>query len=96
MDKLNDLEVCKFDLGGTTATYVYKGSLRNLEKVDDLEWREVDGEEILSLKEIYEQLKGKCYMITVFVDSPLHGEIYQCGNYGDGLWVEYGTTKGYA
>lgn len=96
MENFNDLEVCKFDIGGTTATYVYTGSFRNLEKVDDLKWREVDGEEILSLKEIYEQLKDKCRMITVFVDSPLHGEIYQCGNYDDGLWVLHGNTKGYA
>ena len=94
MKNLNDLEVCKFDKGGTTATYVYKGSFRNLEKAD-LSWREVDEEEVLTLKEIYEQLKGE-RMITVFVDSPMHGEIYQCGNYGDGLWDELGTTKGYA
>ena len=54
--------------------------------------------ETLTLTEIYEQareLVGE-KILTVFVDEPLKGTIYQCGNYKDGQWVKYGETRGYA
>jgi hypothetical protein len=71
---------------------------------------EIGGEEVISitLKEIYEQVKkmwgsnywfdSKTYtpMITVFDESPMRSKIYQCGNYGDGLWVKLGEIQGYA
>lgn len=34
--------------------------------------------------------------VMVIVEYPLHGEIYEFGNYADGKWYEHGTTKGYA
>lgn len=51
--------------------------------------------EVLKLSEIVEQLKGKCIMITIFIDEPLKGRILQYGNYGDSWW-EIGNTCGYA
>lgn len=65
----------------------------------------------IKLKEIYEQVKekyghditfgaqiGRVFvpMITVFDESPMRSKIYQCGNYGDGLWVKLGEIQGYA
>lgn len=34
-------------------------------------------------------------MVTVIFEEPLHGKIYQYGNYGK-YWVKHGTTVGYA
>lgn len=58
----------------------------------------------ITLDEIYQQFKKKTgcefpsldSIITVVVERPLSGEIYQCGNYGDGVWVKHGTLRGYA
>lgn len=51
----------------------------------------------LTLGEIYRQLSEKSdEIITVVVERPLDGVIYQCGNCGDGIWVQHGTTRGYA
>lgn len=51
----------------------------------------------LTLDEIYRQLSEKTdEIITVVVERPLDGVIYQCGNAGDGVWVQHGTTRGYA
>ncbi|MDE6102819.1 MAG: hypothetical protein K2F73_07595 [Ruminococcus sp.] len=66
-----------------------------------LEWHnELDRDEdfsYLTLDEIYRQLSEKTdEMITVVVERPLNGVIYQCGNCGDGIWVQHGTTRGYA
>lgn len=51
----------------------------------------------LSLKEIADFFKenGNPYrLITVFINEPQHGKIYQYGNYGD-YWYAVGTLKGY-
>lgn len=66
-----------------------------------LEWHtEPDRDESLSyltLDEIYGQLSEKTdEIITVVVERPLDGIIYQCGNVGEGVWVQHGTTRGYA
>lgn len=54
----------------------------------------------LSLKEIGAQLKSMGYGHSVFyvwVESPLHGVMYQFGNYGDiPYWIEHGEMAGYA
>lgn len=34
--------------------------------------------------------------VMVIFEEPLHGEIYEYGNYAEKCWVKYGTTKGYA
>ena len=81
---------------------IFAGTLGiDLQIVDKnlFKWRDDDGFIYLTLDEIYKQFKsiykheGIC---TVVVSTPLHGEIYQCGNYHDGEWVEYGHTIGYA
>lgn len=92
----NDLELCKFD--GVSVTTVYTGGFNSLVKAD-IEWRKEHCEymgdiECLRLSEIIEQLPY-APIITVFVDSPLSGQILQYGNYGDS-WYEIGETCGYA
>lgn len=78
----------------TTNTSVYIGSLFYLERANDrLKWRDEDGQKILTLKEVAEQLHAR--LITVFVDAPYKGMIYQYGNYGDSWW-QIGETCGYA
>ena len=91
-------EIVRFD--GVTNSTVYIGGFGYLENAtDSLIWREeemadMDKCECLTLKEIYEQLGNQ--MITVFVEEPLAGLIYQCGNYDDGEWWQVGTLEGYA
>lgn len=98
-----DLEVCKWNTVDTTT--VYAGNVDNLLNVTELlKWHEEECEplcctlETLTLSEIYEQAKElvDTRIFTVFVDEPLKGTIYQCGNYEDGKWVKYGSTRGYA
>ena len=50
----------------------------------------------LTLEEIYDQLKDKASIITVFDQSALNCDIFQCGNYEDGKWVKMGNVIGYA
>lgn len=52
----------------------------------------------ISFKEIQKQAEALGYtgLITVIVDEPLKGAIYQYGNYRDGLWHKIGDTMGYA
>lgn len=52
----------------------------------------------LTLGEIAEQLAKIEYagMITLFVNRPTSGEIYQLGNYGTYEWFELGTLRGFA
>lgn len=60
----------------------------------------------LSLNEIYNQVreiyghdyKGKIRtpLITVIIDEPLRGTIYQCNNHSEGVWEKIGETRGYA
>ena len=98
-----DYEICEFD--SIDCATVYMGGMDRLVKANDmLEWHEQEAEwaymtiKTLTLSEIYEQLKDKMEdrMITVFVESPLHGEIFQCGNHEEGKWEKYGSTQGYA
>jgi len=86
---------------------VYVGGVTNLVPADFLKWRS-EGEEILpyeelSLAEIKEQWDAfrsqrddTGEILTVFVETMLHGEIYQIGNWDDGCWYEYGKTNGIA
>lgn len=54
--------------------------------------------EVLTLQDISNQLEKSNHrnVITVWVESPLEGTIYQFGNYHDNQWHEHGTTRGYA
>lgn len=100
--ELEKIEVPRDD--GMTSTGIYLGSFDNLSKVDDkiLPWNhseptELDCGDYISLKEIADffQKNGNPYReITVFMNEPQHGMIYQYGNYGD-YWYEVGTLKGY-
>lgn len=53
---------------------------------------------LLTLGEIAEQLAKMKYtgIVTVFVNRPTSGEIYQLGNYGTYEWFELGTLRGFA
>lgn len=55
----------------------------------------MDNDEV-TLNQIYQEFKDHNKMIYVFCDGGLQGRIYRCGNYGDGIWQEYGITQGYA
>ncbi len=99
---LNNLIVVEFD--GIKSTAVYLGGVTRLKKVnEELIWHEEESEALystiksLTLREIYDQISQKYgyQIITVIVDGPMHGEIYQCGNYVEGQWVKYGMTMGY-
>ena len=86
----------------------YAGSLDCLVPMDKnmFKWN-VDGEAseftgkpvfALTLGEIAEQLAEMEYagMVTIFVNRPTSGEIYQLGNYGTYKWFKLGTLKGFA
>ena len=95
---MRDTVVC--ERYGTNGVYVYIGGLGYLERANErLRWREVKsaiGEGVyreLTLGEISDQLKAR--MITVFVEEPLSGVIYQYGNHGE-KWEKIGETVGYA
>lgn len=92
-----DTEIIEFD--GIDAAAVYVGSLIDL-KPAKIEWRREEGGEfgedisVLTLKEIAEQIPDEV-MITVIVEEPLGGVIYQYGNYGH-TWWRIGKLMGYA
>lgn len=103
-DSLDDTEIIRFD--GITVSAVYIGFLEDMKCITkELPWRK-DGEpmeygqsvEWMTLKDIsdYANRKYPNAIVTVFSSSPLHGEIYQYGNYRDVGWVGYGRTMGYA
>ena len=87
---------------GVSAAGVYAGPLARMRSVTDkLNWREDkdfaeygDHVKVLTLSEIREQLPGYA-MLTVIIEEPLKGGIYQTGNYSDGKWYEVGETCGY-
>ena len=97
-----DYEITLFD--GVAQSTVYCngfGDLINVTKA--LEWRQIwhegyGGVQVLTLREIEQQLfeKHGRLIITVFIDDPMHCEIFQCGNYKKGHWVKLGKVQGYA
>ena len=52
----------------------------------------------ITLGEIAEQLAKIEYagIVTLFVNRPTSGEVYQLGNYGTYQWFELGTLRGFA
>lgn len=53
----------------------------------------------VTLEDIREMCETEGYeegIITVIVDSPLQGVVYEYGNYDDNMWYIHGTTQGYA
>ena len=96
-----DTVIWKFN--GIGAAAVYLGWLTNLTpaavkwRQDDesLETAEIcDGEpDFITLNEIAEQFPDQ--MITVIIDDPLNGEIWNFGNAGK-KWLRIGITGGYA
>lgn len=100
---LSKLEITEFD--SVSKATVYLGGLDNLQKINnELSWHVEYSKGLgfairtLTLKEVFDQVYEKygSSLITVFINGPMHGEIYQCGNYEIGDWVEYGSTIGYA
>lgn len=92
-------EVVKHSIG--EEPFVYIGGFNNLQPATTLlKFRivQMDNWEFLALtlEEIYDQLKDKASIITVFNQSALSCDIFQCGNYEDGKWVKMGTVMGYA
>jgi hypothetical protein len=107
IDHPDSYEICEED--EISVSTIYTGTFHNLVKVNGmLHWRDEEEllpsenshlDKVLTLDEIKKQLTnlygGKTPFITVFVESPLHGEIYQYGNYGDDWW-QVGELSGYA
>ena len=90
--------IIEFD--GVVSSGVYIGPVADMRRVNgDLKWREEHetGETImvLTLNEIAEQL-ADAFLITVVVEAPLSGRIYQYGNYSDASWWQIGELDGYA
>lgn len=87
-----------------TSVGIYLGSFSELSRIDNgmLPWNhseptELDSGDYLTLGEIEDFFRenGNPYrLITVFVNGPQKGKVYQYGNYGD-IWYEAGTLKGY-
>ncbi len=85
--------------GVTGIKIILKDRIINNGKLLWHETKDADIEEKhLTLKEIYWQLKAKGYngIIYVWEEDAIEGTIYVCGNHGEGLWEEHGTTRGYA
>lgn len=107
MEKLNDVIIYR-DFEGMTGIEMYEGGFMDLVPFNKelLEWHK--DEELseaerrdtyfLTLGEIAAQLRDKDYdkMVTIFVETPLEGSIYQMGNYRKYEWVKAGTLNGYA
>ena len=86
---------------------IYKGCLANgLKNIENnkFDWhKEYENNGLtgqsLTLNEIYTQavkigLIEKRGILTVFIEKPQHGKIYQCGNHEEGEWEVKGKTKG--
>lgn len=96
-----DTEIMKFN--GVGAAAVYTGWLTALEKAE-VKWNVTDESretaeicggrpEFITLDELAAQFPDQ--LITVIIDDPLSGEIWNYGNSGKN-WVRIGTTGGYA
>ena len=105
-DDILDTVIFK-DGGGDGSLGMYSGFLSDLKPFDKdrLHWNVysnyyVEGEDacFLTLGEIAEQLRNSSFMgiLTIIVESPLYGEVYQMGNYASCPWKKIGTLKGYA
>ena len=96
-----DTVIWRYD--GIGATAVYRGWLTELEPAD-VKWKTTDlsievanatdGEpECITLDELTEQYPDE--QLTVIIDKPLDGEIWNYGNAGK-KWLRIGITGGYA
>ena len=96
-----DTEIMRFD--GVGAAAVYTGWLTELEKAE-VKWNVTDESrktaeicggrpEFITLDELAAQFPDQ--MITVIIDDPLNGEIYNYGN-ARKKWLRIGITGGYA
>lgn len=54
-----------------------------------------ENDRFITLNDCLSLIDYKGGVCIVIFDEPLHGEIYQYGNYGE-YWTTYGTTQGYA
>lgn len=106
MNKIsNDVVIYHHD-GGMTCPYIFR--FEGVEKLipiplDAFQWNELDEDVLggyLTLAEVRSQviaMLGYLPVLYAWVESPLSGEIYQCGNRRENTdWVTYGTTNGYA
>ena len=107
MERYNDKLVPRMD--GVSSDCIFVKDICSIYSIPPgmLKWHTDDPSgfyesgEYLSLQEIGEQVRklygGHMLPLYVWVDSPMHGEIYQTGNYpGDDSWTLLGQTKGYA
>lgn len=93
-----------YQFDGINEAAVYMGGFTWLTPIE-VEWHTddesfetaeiCDGDpDFITLDEIVEQFPDAT-QLTVIIDSPLHGEIYNYGNHGK-RWLRIGTTGGYA
>ncbi|MBP1591516.1 hypothetical protein [Ruminococcus sp.] len=96
-----DTVIWRFD--GVRSATVYLGWLSDLTPAD-VKWRQDDESyetaelcdceaDYITLDELAEQFPKK--QITVIIDDPLNGEIWNYGNAGK-MWLRIGITGGYA
>ena len=102
-ERFDDLTVYKLNqIGSSVCIFTMDVNTITTIPVDRFKWNiDMCCEECLTLRAIGEQAKrifgGTLRPLYVWVDGPLHGEIYQTGNYrDDDSWVLHGRTKGYA
>ena len=93
-DKIEKPEDIEFDKA-TALTVIYDN------KIINIPWKNKEGEEVLSLLDIEDYIKGLSKsedfqsIIIVLASEHLMGTVYEHGNYGN-YWVVYGKLFGYA
>lgn len=108
LEELNTTVIYKNgDAFGFGISTFYAGSLDNLVPFDKdfFKWNvdeyasELEGETVysLTLGELAEQLKQAKFdgLMTLFVNRPLNGKVYQMGNYSPYEWFELGELRGF-
>lgn len=67
-------------------------------KVFAPDWKEMNGNQVLSLADIQGQVEKQLNkaVITVIAEYPLRGTIYRFGNYDGADWLKIGRVDGYA